>query len=442
MNKTIIILLLAFSFTSIHGQEKLDMPFLKGLTQSVIDSSYVFNGDNLPKSVSYFGPNNTGVDLIRPGGRTNYPAFWIRDYAMSVETDLISLDNQREIILFTASHQADKALITGSGSLIPLGSIPDHISFRDNKPIYFPGTIEDFQNQGNEIWRIPPYCDQFFFIHMAYNYWKKSADSKVLVETINNRTLIDRLQLAFNVVPTTLESPLVHINENFNTSDFGFRDIVTMTGDLSFSSVLKYRAANQLSEMFAELGDSSLSAKYKEIADDISELLPKTFSDDKGFLRASTGLSKQSDVWATAFAIYTGALDSDNAKKASITLVRAYKEGTLSNAGYIRHILTTDDFSDETAWEKARAAKNTYQNGSYWSTPVGWVVYSIALTDKKLARKMASEYIDQLKKTDFRKGIEFGGPFECIFPENDYYQNPVYMTSVTSPYAVFMKMGY
>jgi hypothetical protein len=62
--------------------------------------------------------------------------------------------------------------------------------------------------------------------------------------------------------------------------------------------------------------------------------------------------------------------------------------------------------------------------------------YAISKVNPDLARKLAKEYIDDLRANDFRKGKDFGAPYECFYPP-DYRQNPVYMTSVTCPFAVF-----
>jgi len=88
----------------------------------------------------------------------------------------------------------------------------------------------------------------------------------------------------------------------------------------------------------------------------------------------------------------------------------------------------------------SRAEKNTYQNGAYWNTATGWVCHAVAKKDLRLARKLAAEYIDELKKGDFRLGGGHGSPWECIHP-NGNRQNPVYMTSVTVPLGVFRKPG-
>ena len=152
-------------------------------------------------------------------------------------------------------------------------------------------------------------------------------------------------------------------------------------------------------------------------------------------LLASTGKSNQPDVWSTAMAVYFGILEGDRLDKTCRFLADSYKNGTLAKNGNIRHILTCDDFSDSTAWEKSLAVINTYQNGAYWGTATGWVCYSIAKVNVEAARQLAKQYIDDLSEGDYRKGQKFGAPWECY--NKDAAQNAVYMATVTCPYIVF-----
>ena len=171
----------------------------------------------------------------------------------------------------------------------------------------------------------------------------------------------------------------------------------------------------------------------------IQQQIPLVFSDSRGMLKASTGISGQADVWSTALAVYLGILEEDALEKTCLFLTNAYLEGTLAYRGNIRHILTTDDFSETTAWEISLAQKNSYQNGAYWGTPVGWVVDAISRVNQDAAQKLAMEYITELRENDYRKGAEYGAPYECFHPSGNR-QNPVYLTSVTSPYGVFKKL--
>src|SRR5690606_30586146 len=138
-------------------------------------------------------------------------------------------------------------------------------------------------------------------------------------------------------------------------------------------------------------------------------------------------------------AIYLNVLSGKDVARTSRFLAQSYIDGTLSYQGNIRQVLTSDDFNSSTMWEFSMAPINTYQNGAYWATPLGWVVFSIAKTDMESARKLAYEYIANLQTNDFRKGPEYGAPYECLHPSG-YRQNPVYLTSVACPYIVFKGM--
>lgn len=183
----------------------------------------------------------------------------------------------------------------------------------------------------------------------------------------------------------------------------------------------------------------SEAAKYIETAEELKALIPAVFSDSRGMLRASTGSSSQPDVWSTALAVYWGILEGDASVKACRLLADAYLEGNLAYKGNIRHILVPDDFSESSAWEYTHVPKNTYQNGAYWGTPAGWVAGAISRVNPEAAKKLVKEYIQELRENDYRKGPAFGAPYECFHPEGNL-QNPVYLTSVSCPYAVFKRM--
>ena len=412
-----------------------DLLFLKEMTIDVLEDSKIKENQSISPD---FGPNNTGGILIRPGGRDCYPAFWIRDYAMSLDCGFVSPKDQLHMLKLTAATQCDQTWITKGGSMIPSGAIADHVRIDDSLPIFFPGTYS-FEGQGTDSWgKVPPYSDQFFFIHMAHYYVKSTGQKKVLNSIINGFRLIDRLEWAFKVPPSHLDNHIVYTTEHFRGVDFGFRDAQVITGDLCIASVFKYKASIEMAELFKLLGNKEKSVEYQSIAEKLKKAIPETFCDDRGMLCASTGMSSQADVWSTVLAVFYGILEEDLLAKTCSTLADAYKTGTLAYKGNIRHILTSDDFSESTAWEHSFSTINTYQNGAYWGTPTGWTCYAIAKADIELARQLAREYIENLRENDYRKGEMFGEPYECINPDG-HKQNPVYLTTVTCPFHVFTK---
>jgi hypothetical protein len=273
---------------------------------------------------------------------------------------------------------------------------------------------------------------------MAWVCIQNGSGNGLLNEKILDIPLFTRLEMAFGAVPADNQTGMAVISDTLPTCDFGFRDVISMTGEVCFGSLLRYRAALEMSELCKRAGEVKKSKNYREIAGKIRKNLVSVFADSRGMLRASTGKSRQPDVWATAFAIYIGALRGSDANRSSEILAGAYRAGTMAMEGQIRHVLTSDDYSATTAWEKAFCGRNSYQNGAYWGTATGWVCYAIARTNRMAARQLAAEFIAHLRKTDFRlPGPNQGGPFECIYPPTGYKQNPVYMTSVTCPLAAF-----
>ncbi len=440
-NRIALILLNLVFVISLSGQTKTqsnnllsenDLLYLKELTRDVVESSRIVPGQ---KIADEFGPNNTGGTLIRPGGRSCYPAFWIRDYAMSLESGFVTSEEQKHMLLLAASTQCDQPWITNGGSMVPVGAIADHIRIDDSKPIFFPGTY-DFNGQGNKKWGMtPPYCDQFFFIHMAYYYMKTTSDFQLLTTEINGVRLIDRMEMAFKVPPTRQNGVIVYTTDDFRGVDFGFRDAESITGELCMPSLLKYKSAMQLAELFDKINRTDKADTYRNLAMRLKDEIPRVFADKRGMLLASTGKSKQADIWSTALAVYYGILEGDSQEKTCRFLRDAYKKGTLANRGNIRHVLTTDDYNESTVWESSLTEKNSYQNGAYWGTPTGWVCDAIARVDIEAAKQLAKEYIDDLRAGDYRKGTDFGAPWECYNSKSA--QNAVYLTTVSCPYIVF-----
>jgi hypothetical protein len=200
---------------------------------------------------------------------------------------------------------------------------------------------------------------------------------------------------------------------------------------------LKYQAAWQLAYLHSKMGNNPKALRYQQEAKLLKLSIFRTFIDTKGMLRASTGKSAQADVWATALAIHLGVLTGESRIKAAQYLRNAYVKGELSQKGNIRHVIKSDDFSATSAWEKSVVPINTYQNGAYWGTPVAWVCRAISYVDRISAQKLAKEYMQELREGDFRKGENFGSPWECF--NEKLTQNSVYLTSVAVPFIIFKK---
>ena len=78
-------------------------------------------------------------------------------------------------------------------------------------------------------------------------------------------------------------------------------------------------------------------------------------------------------------------------------------------------------------------AVNTYQNGAYWHTPTGWLLYALyRARSGDGAQASSATFIAHLREQDFRKGEQFGAPWECFDRDGAARQNPIYMASVAA----------
>jgi hypothetical protein len=204
--------------------------------------------------------------------------------------------------------------------------------------------------------------------------------------------------------------------------------------------LLRCCAAGQLADLFKLSGNLKKYEEYSGLAKLIAEHIPTVFFHDYGLLKSSTGISAQPDVWGSAFAVYAGLLSESDMKTLCKTLASAVEEGTIAWKGNIRQVPTDADFNESTVWEKITVKKNTYQNGAYWGTATGWVIYAVAQVNETLAAELIKEYINELREGDFRQGQEFGSPWECMHYDGNYKQNPVYMLSVTCPLAALQRL--
>jgi hypothetical protein len=435
--------------------EAAKLHYLKELALDVIEASRLRPGHHLQDKTGgelpangmfteFPSTNSTGVTLIKPGGGSSYPSFWIRDFAMSLSSGLIPLEEIAGMIRITASTQNGPEARMLDAACIPPFAVPDHVNL-DGSPVFYPGTYSPGSDQGGEQFGFyPPYCDAFYFIEMVYEYLEQGGDPSILREVVGGYSILDRMEKAYAVPESDPETELTKTELDRRAVNFGFMDIVVQTGFLLFSSILKYRASLQLARILERFEREHGKAEiYKEKARRIQRAVPEVFGDGSGWLKASTGLSGQPDVWGTAFAVYTGLLHGESRQAALRVLHEGYLRGDTCYRGNVRHVPVSGEASPEHVWSHTAegfARKNRYQNGAYWGTPAGWYIYALNEADPECAKQMFEEYIGELTEGDFRRHGGMGSPWECFHPDGEHRQNGVYMTSVTVPYSVFIKM--
>ncbi len=440
---SLVMLLLAATVTGWAGDRlpSADLDFLRNMTRDVIEASRVKPGSN--GGGRWHITNTCGFTLITPGKDT-YTSYWIRDFAMSVDSGFITSDELKNHLLLTCKAQhgsTDRKL--ANGLHLPPWAIPDHINY-DGQPAFYPGTYASGEDQGaGACGRAPPIDDHYEFVHIAYAYWQATHATAVFTTEVNGVTVFERLAKAFASPTTDRMTGLALTTEAERAVGFGFCDGETHTGKLLFASLLRYRAAGELAELSRAVGHRVLMPGYRHIQKTIRANIVPAFADPSaigGWLRASTEISRQPDVWGTLFALYLGVLDRAHAKAARKTIADAVRSGTITLEGGVRQVPTDMDFSKTTAWERSFCAVNTYQNGGYWHTATGWLVEALWSEDRQLALQIFNDMIVHVRAQDFRKGPGHGAPWEVFGPNGTAHQNAVYVASVALPYGILKRL--
>ena len=412
------------------------MAFLKELAAATIESARVRPGQKR----GGMGPNATGITVITPGG--NYPALWTRDFAMSLDCGLIgATDILPQLRLIAQCQNGDKERRLSSGGIIPAFAIVDHVNLAGGA-VFYPGTYSSGDDQGAVPWGpLPPIDDHFYFIHIAYAVWRDTRDAKFLQEMVGPFRLLDRLEGAFHSPASDSETGAAVTSKERRAVGFGFQDSVYLLGAMSFTTLLRYRAAQQMAELCKAGGKPRASAEYRREARKIAAHFGSVFADPAhrdGWLLAATEVGKQPDVWATLFALHLGMLEGKAAKEGRNTVAAAVRApgNTIEYQGAVRHVPSDRYFAPDRCWEAGGSAVNTYQSGAFWHTPTGWLIEALLPIDPALARAVCDRFITHLREGDFRQGGDHKAPWECFGLQMAGAQNPVYMTSVTLPLAV------
>jgi len=418
-----------------QGLPKADLEFLRDMTRDVIEASRVRPGSNGGGRCPI--TNTCGFTLVTPG-KDSYTAYWPRDFSMSLDSGFITPEELRNHLLLTCQAQNDASdLKLANGLHVPPWSIPDHINY-DGRPVYYPGTYSSGHDQGSgACGRVPPIDDHYEVVHIAHAYWTTTRDREVFEKKIRGLTVFERLAKAFDCPAIDRTTGLAEATEADRAVGFGFCDGESHTGRLLFASLLRYRAAGEMAGLARALGYPERIGDYQQAQRLIRANLVPTFADPKaigGWLRASTGLSRQADVWGTLFALHLGVLDRNSAAAARKTVAAAVRRGTITLEGGVRQVPTDMDFSPTTAWERSLCPLNTYQNGGYWHTASGWLIEALWNEDRTLALRAFAEMMAHLRAQDFRRGG--GAPWEVYGPNGQARQNPVYMASVALPYGI------
>ena len=330
-----------------------------------------------------------GTILFTPDGQANYGALWTRDFGYMVENaiDLLDAGEVRAAIEYLLRGQrAD-------------GCIPDRVQV-DGVAVYSAGPVDNPLGD-------PPTDNSQFVVSLVYDYVKRTGDHDFA------RQWFDALRRALDFTPRDANG-LVFIPPEQPHSPYGFTDTIAKTGALLFSSLLYWKACREMAQLCQWCVEDD--APYLQRADQIAGAMDILWDDDAGAYRAATHDCNQIDVWGCAFAVYIGFTQGERRQRLLHFLRDHYDDYVYR--GQVRHLLGNE------TWERTLipVAPGTYQNGAYWATASGWVLYALAQIDEPLASRMLDDLM-----TDFQTH----GIFECV--NIGYEKLDHYVASVVNP---------
>jgi hypothetical protein len=334
-----------------------------------------------------------GTAAFPPQVGTGYEAFWLRDYAYTLEGSIHSYSD-KELVdacrLFVRSLRAD-------------GSGVDCVKF-DGTAIYMPG----YGTMG----RNPVADGSQFTVSVAWHTYQKTKDAALL------REILDALVKSMEVVPRSPESGLVHIKpgEEWDRCPYGFCDTVRQQGDILFCSLLYVQAGRQMADLLSVAARPDEAKRWRVESERVAKSVRRVFWDaETGLFRAATVRCREHDIWGSAFAVYLGVADREQ----SLAVAGYFKEhyAQIVQRGQIRHL------PGGVYWEQA-GPRDTYQNGAFWATPTGWFAYTLNLVDAKLAEQTVIDMVADFKKAG-----------ACEWIKDAEHHLPHYLASAALPLA-------
>ena len=357
-----------------------------------------------------------GTALYTPDGQGHYRALWTRDFAYMVEGagDLIDPAEVRAAIEYLLRGQrAD-------------GCMPDRVQ-ADGRAVYSAGAV------GAPLGE-PPTDNAQFMVLLVHDHVRRTGDLDLA------RQSLPALRRALDQVPRSAGG-LVYIPPGRRQSPYGFTDTVAKTGELLFSSLLYWEACGKMASLCASdrgAAGGEEERSYRRRAEAVERGLDRLWDAQAGAYRAATMDNALVDVWGSAYAVYNGCARGERRDRLLAFLRDRYP--AYAWRGQVRHLLRADHGSADPRssdprsaghWERLLipVAPGTYQNGAYWATASGWVLYALAQIDLPLARQMLGELIQ-----DFREN----GICECV--NVGYRKLEHYVVSVVNPLGALRRL--
>jgi hypothetical protein len=344
-----------------------------------------------------------GIHLYTPDGKGNYRALWTRDFAYMVESagDLIPPPDIEACLRYLINGVRED------------GATPDRVR-PDGVSVYTAGPEDHPMGE-------PNIDNAQFLVIAADEYLTKLPPGKARDLF---RQWTPKLDRAMHWIPRS-KNGLVWNDPALPHSPYGFTDTVAKTGELLFESLLYWTAAQRLAKWHDALGNTSQARAYRTEARHIQKAVRTLWDRQTGAFLAATQDCRQIDIWGNAYAIWIDFPLGSRRRKVLSFLERNRQRFVWR--GQVRHLIKGE------YWHRMFAAveRERYQNGAFWATASGWMMFAVAQHDRDAAQSMWSELIQ-----DFRAG----DICECI--NEGSRQLPSYVVSACNPLAAARRLKF
>lgn len=336
-----------------------------------------------------------GTWLYTPDGIANYNALWLRDFSYMTEYAGFAISQEDIIacIRYSIRHRRED------------GWMPDRVT-KDGIGVYAAGEMGSPIGEAN-LDNTP------FLVYTVYSLYQR-------MDMEHFGTLFAEwepyLSHGLDLIPLN-QKGLVYNDPKKPHSPYGFTDTVCKTGDLFMESLLFWRACRMMEALCTQYGQGS-AEKYTALSESVERSLSTLRDADTGLYYAASGDCRQIDIWGMAYMLYIGFPASTDEKEHLLDFFCSSYDKYMYK-GQVRHLLKGE------YWQKLLISiePETYQNGAYWATATGWILWCLAQKDVSLAARTLLEVTECFKKE---------GSFECV---NDGYEKlPSMVVSATNVY--------
>lgn len=304
---------------------------------------------------------------VQPSGDGSYNALWLRDlYMMALPYPG----------WFTAAYLRPivDAFVASIGGEVANPNYPAERIETNGNPTYRPGPV------GAGYGALPAF-DSAPYLALLASLTYERGDLTVF------STHRAKLEQALEAAPRSA-SGLLYSNPAAYSVDWGFQDTCRPPGDVGMGSALHALAYRRLEAV--ALADSNVASAevYRSRANALITAL-RTIRRTDGFYKPSSGLDKR-HAMLTALIVAERLCSDGEAVVSAQALLAAYRGGTITERGAMRHLVLGDYFTSGVA--------DTYQNGGYWLGEwIGWLARSFeSIGASDSARKVMKDAVDEL----------------------------------------------